>query len=217
MSGPRLVLATRNEHKVTELVRLLRPAVPDLADDDVVPVSRLAALGLSDPGEVAETGVTFAENALLKARAVAAATGLPAVADDSGLCVAVLGGAPGVFSARWAGRHGDDEANLRLLLDQLVDVPAPHRAAWFECAAVLVDPRDGVAEADREVVAVGRLTGTLATAPRGGNGFGYDPVLVPDGGTRTSAELSPQEKDAVSHRGQAVRALAPRLVGLLTR
>lgn len=226
MSPPRLVLATRNEHKVTELVRLLRPFVADLADDDVVPVSRLAALGLPDPGEVAETGVTFTENALLKARAMARATGLPAVADDSGLCVAVLGGAPGVFSARWSGRHGDDAANLRLLLDQLVEVPEPHRGAWFECAAAFVDPQqaadevdgvDGVDRVDREVVTVGRLSGTLTTAPRGSNGFGYDPVLVPDGETRTTAELAPQDKDAISHRGQAMRALAPRLVRLLAR
>ncbi|MGJ7440911.1 RdgB/HAM1 family non-canonical purine NTP pyrophosphatase [Aquipuribacter sp. MA13-6] len=216
MSAPRLVLATRNEHKVTELVRLLRPSVPGLGETDVVPVSRLASLGLPEVGEVAETGVTFAENALLKARAVAAATGLPAVADDSGLCVRVLGGAPGVFSARWAGAHGDDGANLRLLLDQLADVPDPHRTAWFECAAAFVDPRPGTAPVDREVVVHGRLAGTLAAAPRGGNGFGYDPVLVPDGGSRTCAELTPQEKDAISHRGQAMRALAPVLVRTLS-
>lgn len=210
---PRLVLATRNEHKVTELVRLLHPSVPDLGPDDVVPVPRLAGLGLPDPGEVVESGVTFAENALLKARAVAAATGLPAVADDSGLCVAVMGGAPGVFSARWAGSHGDDEANLRLLLDQLADVPDAHRAAWFECSAALVDPRGDTPE----TVVSGRLSGRLARAPRGTGGFGYDPVLVPDGEQRTCAELSPAEKDAVSHRGQAMRALAPHLVQLLAR
>lgn len=222
--GPRLVLATRNAHKVTELVRLLRPHVPDLADGDVVPVQALAALGLPDPGEVVESGVTFAENALLKARAVAAATGLPAVADDSGLCVAVLGGAPGVFSARWSGRQGGDDrdaANLRLLLDQLADVPDPHRAAWFECAAAFVDPtasvRGGITGDPGETVTAGRLTGVLAHAPRGDGGFGYDPVLVPDGQSRTCAELSPAEKDAISHRGQAMRALAPRLVDLLTR
>ncbi|WP_336923346.1 RdgB/HAM1 family non-canonical purine NTP pyrophosphatase [Aquipuribacter sp. SD81] len=203
------MLATRNEHKVVELHRLLAPHVPGLADDAVVSVAGAVALGLPDPGEVAETGVTFAENSLLKARAVAAATGLPAVADDSGLCVAVLGGAPGVFSARWAGRHGDDAANLRLLLDQLADVPEPHRAAWFECAAALCLP-DG-----DETVTTGRLTGTLTTAPRGDGGFGYDPVLVPDGDTRTCAELAPAEKDAISHRGQAVRALLPRLTDVL--
>ncbi len=211
--GPRLVLASRNAHKVTELVRLLRPHVPDLAEGEVVPVSALSGLGLPDPGEVVESGVTFAENALLKARAVSAATGLPAVADDSGLCVAVLGGAPGVFSARWAGRHGDDGANLELLLAQLGDVPAGHRGAWFECAAALVDPRADAE--DREAVEVGRLAGALAPAPRGRGGFGYDPVLVPDGDDRTCAELSPEEKDAVSHRGQAMRALAPRLVRVL--
>ena len=225
--GPRLVLATRNAHKVTELVRLLRPHVPDLADGDVVAVSALTGLGLPDPGEVVESGVSFAENALLKARAIAAATGLPAVGDDSGLCVAVLGGAPGVFSARWAGRHGDDEANLRLLLEQLVEVPDGHRAAWFECAAALVDPTAtcGVAgevagEATGqpvEVVATGRLAGVLTHRPRGHGGFGYDPVLVPDGQRRTCAELDPAEKDAISHRGQAMGALASRLVGVLTR
>jgi XTP/dITP diphosphohydrolase len=207
---PRLVLATRNEHKVVELRRLLAPHLPGLAADDVVSVAGAVAAGLPDPGEVAETGVTFAENALLKARAVTATTGLPAVADDSGLCVAVLGGAPGVFSARWAGRHGDDAANLRLLLDQLADVPDPHRTAWFECAAALCGP--GTAEE----VTTGRLQGTLATGPRGTNGFGYDPVLVPDGDRRTCAELSPAEKDAISHRGQAVRALVPRLVTVLS-
>ena len=211
--GPRLVLATRNAHKVTELLRLLRPHVPGLADSDVVAASALAGLGLPDPGEVVESGVTFAENALLKARAVAAATGVAAVADDSGLCVAVLGGAPGVFSARWAGRHGDDEANLRLLLSQLVDVPDGHRTAWFECAAALVDPAGGTSE----VVTTGRLTGVLTHEPRGRGGFGYDPVLVPDGDGRTCAELAPQEKDAISHRGQAMAALAPRLVEVLTR
>jgi XTP/dITP diphosphohydrolase len=214
VSAPRLVLATRNEHKVVELLRLLQPSLPDLHADDVVPVSRLVERGLPDPGEVVESGVTFTENALLKARAVAAATGLPAVADDSGLCVAVLGGAPGVFSALWSGRHGDDTANLRLLLDQLVDVPDAHRAAWFECAAALVDPRPG---GTGEVVVHGRLSGRLAHEPRGSGGFGYDPVLVPDGEERTCAELSPAEKDAISHRGQAMRALAPHLVEALSR
>ncbi|MFC3690020.1 non-canonical purine NTP pyrophosphatase [Aquipuribacter hungaricus] len=215
-AGPRLVLATRNAHKVTELVRLLRPHVPGLADGDVVAVSDLPALGLPDPGEVVESGVTFAENALLKARAVAAATGLPAVADDSGLCVAVMGGSPGIFSARWAGRHGDDAANLRLLLDQLVDVPDGHRGAWFECAAAVVVPgTSGPGGGAAEEVATGRLAGTLVREPRGAGGFGYDPALVPDGGTRTCAELAPPEKDAISHRGQAMAALAPRLARLL--
>ena len=212
---PRLVLATRNRHKVVELERILAPLVPGLPQGAVVGALDLAGLGLPDPGDVPETGVTFAENALLKARAVAAATGLPAVADDSGLCVSVLGGSPGVFSARWAGRHGDDDANLRLLLDQLSDVADPHREAWFQCAAALVVPAAGQDGTDLERVATGRLPGTLATAPRGTGGFGYDPVLVPDGDERTCAELTPQEKDAISHRGQALRALAPTVADAL--
>ena len=203
MSGPRLVLATHNPHKVGELREILRPLLPGLHEDDVVGAADVGA----DPP--VEDGVTFAENALLKARALAAATGLPAVADDSGLCVDVLGGAPGVFSARWAGRHGDDRANLELLLAQLADVPEAHRGAHFACAAALVTP-GGV-----EVVEEGTMPGTLLTAPRGTGGFGYDPILRPAGESRSSAELSPAEKNAISHRGKAFRALAPHLVPLL--
>ena len=203
MSGPRLVLATHNPHKVGELREILRPLLPGLHEDDVVGAADVGA----DPP--VEDGVTFAENALLKARALAAATGLPAVADDSGLCVDVLGGAPGVFSARWAGRHGDDRANLELLLAQLADVPEPHRGAHFACAAALVTP------GGLEVVEEGTMPGTLLTAPRGTGGFGYDPILRPAGESRSSAELSPAEKNAISHRGKAFRALAPHLVPLL--
>jgi XTP/dITP diphosphohydrolase len=192
----RLVLATHNRHKVVELRRILADA--GLADIEVLSADDLP--GLPD---VAETGTTFAENALLKAHAVAAATGLPAVADDSGLCVAVLGGSPGVFSARWSGRHGDDRANLELLLAQISDVPDDRRVGWFMCAAALALP-DG-----REHVAEGRLNGTVARTPRGTNGFGYDPVFVPEGETRTTAELGDGEKDAISHRGRALRALVP--------
>lgn len=208
----RLVLATHNRHKLVELRAILLPAVPGLAADDV---ATSADVGAPD---VRETGVTFAANALLKARALAAHTGLPAVADDSGLCVDVLGGAPGVFSARWAGTHGDDAANLALLLDQLSDVPAEHRRARFECAAALVTP-DGV-----EHVRTGTLPGWLTTAPRGSGGFGYDPILVPDAqppraagaaSPLTSAELTPDEKNAISHRGEAFRALATVLAEVL--
>ncbi len=206
----RLVLATHNRHKVGELRAILLPVVPGLAPADVV------ASGDVGAPDVPETGVTFAENALLKARALAAFTGLPAVADDSGLCVDVLGGAPGVFSARWSGRHGDDAANLRLLLDQLADVPAQHRAAEFVCAAALVTP-DG-----HETVAHGTMRGRLTTAPRGSGGFGYDPILEPDaqparaaGVVLTSAELTPEEKNAISHRGEAFRALAPAIAAVL--
>ncbi|HEY0118238.1 MAG TPA: RdgB/HAM1 family non-canonical purine NTP pyrophosphatase [Cellulomonas sp.] len=200
---PRLVLATHNRHKLGELRAILHPALPGLDPDAVV---TSADAGVAEPRE---DGLTFAENALIKARAVAAATGLPAVADDSGLAVDVLGGAPGIFSARWAGRHGDDVANLDLLLAQLADIAAPHRGARFICAAALVTP-DGV-----EVVEHGALEGTLATAPRGTHGFGYDPVLVPLGDTRTCAELAPEDKNAISHRGQAFRALVPALARVL--
>lgn len=206
----RLVLATHNRGKLAELRAILLPLVPGLTDDDV---ATSADVGAPD---IRETGVTFAENALLKARAVAAATGLPAVADDSGLAVDVLGGAPGVFSARWAGRHGDDAANLALLLDQLADVPVEHRRAQFVCVAALVLPDGG------ETLASGTMPGCLTTAPRGGGGFGYDPVLEPDaqppravGRVLTSAELTPEEKNAISHRGEAFRALAPAIAAAL--
>ena len=211
-SAARLVLATHNAHKIGELRAILAPAVPGLDPAHVV------GAGDVDGPEPREDGVTFAENALIKARALVAHTGLPAVADDSGLCVDVLGGAPGIFSARWAGRHGDDAANLALLLAQLADVPDAHRGARFVCAAALVTP-DG-----REHVETGALVGRLTTAPRGGHGFGYDPVLVPDrqparagDALLTCAELTPEEKNAISHRGEAFRALAPAVAAVLTR
>jgi XTP/dITP diphosphohydrolase len=203
----RLVLATRNEHKIVELRRIL-DAVATASGAGFELVGTAAFPDLED---VVETGVTFAENALLKAHAAARATGLPAIADDSGLAVDVLGGSPGVFSARWSGRHGDDRANLELLLAQLGDVPDGHRRAHFACAAALATPEGA------ELVRTGRLPGTLIREPRGTNGFGYDPVLVPDGGTRTCAELSADEKDAISHRGRAFRALAADLPDLLAR
>lgn len=199
--GTRIVLATRNAHKVGELQAVLAPLLPD--------VEVLTIEGFADVPEVAETEVTFAGNALLKARAVAAATGVPAIADDSGIGVDVLGGAPGIFSARWAGRHGDDTANLQLLLAQIADVPAEHRGGAFVCAAALALP-DGTA-----VVREGRLRGTVTTAPAGGGGFGYDPVFVPEGADRTLAEHTAEQKNAVSHRGAAFRALAPLVVEVL--
>lgn len=201
-ASPRVVLATRNAHKVGELRAILAEA--GLAEEVLA-----SAADFPEVPDVVETGVTFAENALLKARTLAQATGLIAVADDSGLAVDVLGGAPGVFSARWAGRHGDDRANLDLLLAQLADVPAPHRQAAFVCAAAMVAP-DGA-----ELVREGRLHGTLLTAPRGAGGFGYDPILQPDGETRSCAELAPAEKNAISHRGEAFRALAPEIARAL--
>ncbi|MCQ4209499.1 RdgB/HAM1 family non-canonical purine NTP pyrophosphatase [Streptomyces longispororuber] len=192
----RLILATRNNGKIVELRAILADAgLPhDLVGADAYP----------DVPDVRETGVTFAENALLKAHALARATGLPAVADDSGLCVDVLGGAPGIFSARWAGRHGDDKANLDLLLAQLGDIDDDvHRGAHFACAAALALP-DGT-----ERVVEGQMRGVLRHAPAGTNGFGYDPILQVEGDTRTAAELSPDEKNAISHRGKAFRALVP--------
>ncbi|MEV5505299.1 RdgB/HAM1 family non-canonical purine NTP pyrophosphatase [Streptomyces orinoci] len=191
----RLILATRNANKVTELRAILAAASLDfeLVGADAYP----------EIPDVKETGVTFAENALLKAHALARATGLPAIADDSGLCVDVLGGAPGIFSARWSGRHGDDRANLELLLAQLADIADEHRGAHFACAAALALP-DGT-----ERVVEGRLRGTLRHRPAGAGGFGYDPILQPEGETRTCAELTAEEKNAISHRGQAFRELVP--------
>ncbi|WP_291277875.1 RdgB/HAM1 family non-canonical purine NTP pyrophosphatase [Galactobacter sp.] len=210
MSDPVLVLATHNQGKVRELRDLLRGAVTGLDVDTQV----VSAAEVSAP-DVRETGVTFEENALLKARAVAAATGLVAVADDSGLAVDVLGGAPGFLSARWCGRHGDDRANLDLLLAQLADVEAPeHRGAAFVCAAALAVPGE-LPSGGEELVRFGRLAGTLAFEPRGVNGFGYDPILVPAGESRSCAELEPEEKNAISHRGQAMRALLPELTRVL--
>ncbi|MFF8311068.1 RdgB/HAM1 family non-canonical purine NTP pyrophosphatase [Streptomyces lydicus] len=194
-SPRRLILATRNAGKIGELHAILETAGLD--------VELVGADAYPDVPDVKETGVTFAENALLKAHALARATGHPAVADDSGLCVDVLGGAPGIFSARWAGTHGDDRANLTLLLAQLSDIADEHRAAHFACAAALALP-DGT-----ERVVEGTLEGTLRRTPAGTGGFGYDPVLQPLGETRTCAELTPAEKNAISHRGKAFRALAP--------
>ncbi|GAA3087853.1 RdgB/HAM1 family non-canonical purine NTP pyrophosphatase [Pseudonocardia yunnanensis] len=191
----KVLLATRNAGKLAELRRML-------ADGPV------EVVGLADVPEfpdAPETGATFAENALAKARDAANATGLPSVADDSGLAVDALNGMPGVLSARWSGRHGDDVANLELLLGQLTDVPDERRGAAFVCAAALVVP------GGLETVVHGEWTGRIVREPRGSGGFGYDPIFVPDGEQRTSAELSPDEKDAASHRGRAMRALIPHL------
>jgi XTP/dITP diphosphohydrolase len=197
----RLVLATLNPHKIVELQRILA-------------CGRVAAelVGLGEfPGapDVAETGATFAANALLKATAVAQFTGLPAVADDSGFCVDALNGMPGVLSARWSGKHGDDLANLRLLLGQLTDVPDERRGAHFACAAALVLP------SGRQHVSEGTMHGRVTRLPRGENGFGYDPIFVPDRSELTTAEMTAEAKDAISHRGRALRALAPVIAALL--
>ncbi|HLS14398.1 MAG TPA: RdgB/HAM1 family non-canonical purine NTP pyrophosphatase [Beutenbergiaceae bacterium] len=200
MSATRLVLATHNPHKLTELRQILA---------ETLEPQEIAGAGDVAAPDVAETGITFADNAALKARAVADHTGLVAVADDSGIAVDVLSGAPGIFSARWAGRHGDDAANLQLLLDQLQDIPEQFRRARFVCAAALAIPQGNTH------LEYGYLPGTLLTEPRGSGGFGYDPILVPDGEQRSCAELSAEEKHAISHRGQAFRALAPHIAAAL--
>ena len=194
-----LLLASRNPKKLVELRRIVAPELPELA-----------VLGLDDVphyDEVPETGADFAANALIKARAGFANTGLPTVADDSGLTVDALNGMPGVLSARWSGRHGDDLANLELVLGQLADTPDERLGAAFECAVALVSGRG-------EVTVSGRMPGRLVRVPRGANGFGYDPIFVPVGHERTSAELPPEEKDAISHRGQALRAIVPHVAAL---
>jgi len=192
----RLLLASRNAKKLAELRRIL-----DLA----LGTHRIELVGLDDVpeyAEVPETGLTFGENALLKAREGCRNTGLPTVADDSGLAVDALNGMPGVLSARWAGGHGDDRANLDLVLAQISDVPDQHRGAAFVCAAALVLP------SGMEHLIECRQQGRLLRARRGEGGFGYDPIFLGEGQERTNAELSPAEKDAVSHRGKAFRALA---------
>jgi XTP/dITP diphosphohydrolase len=195
----RVVLATRNEGKVVELRRLLEPFGVELVGlGDVAPY---------EPGP--ETAPDFAGNALAKAREAVHHTGLAAVADDSGIEVDALRGMPGVLSARWAGRHGDDVANLELLLGQLADVPDDRRGAQFVCAAAFALP------GGREEVVERVVRGTVLRAPRGTGGFGYDPVFVPEGSDRTTAEMTPEQKDAISHRGRAMRAIAPLLAAAL--
>lgn len=190
----RLLLATRNQKKLAELRRILEPivSVEVVGLDDVAPYD-----------EAPETAPTFAENALAKARDAATETGLPSVADDSGLAVDALNGMPGVLSARWSGRHGDDLGNLELLLNQLSDVPDDRRGAAFVCAAAMVVP------GDVERVVEAEMRGRIVREPRGSGGFGYDPIFVADGHDVTTAEMSAADKDAISHRGKAFRALAP--------
>lgn len=189
----RVVLATHNQHKAREFQQILGDAVPGLE-----------IVGYDGP-EPVEDGVTFEANALIKARAAAAHTGLPALADDSGICVDAMGGAPGIFSARWAGRHGDAQANLRLLLDQLADLPDGSRAAHFTATLALVSP------AGRETVVEGLWPGRIAHEARGEHGHGYDPIFVPDGHDATAAELGPEVKNAESHRSRAFAAIVPAL------
>jgi XTP/dITP diphosphohydrolase len=200
-SSRRVVLATRNAGKIAELSRILAGVGSRVGGD----VEIVGLESFPDAPDVAETGSTFADNALLKAHAIAAYTGLPAVSDDSGLSVDALHGMPGVLSARWAGKHGDDQANLDLLIGQLADVA--ERGAVFVCVAALVVPAADTTH--RAWTTTGVLAGTLTRAPRGRNGFGYDPIFVPYGLHTTTAELEPAAKDAMSHRGRAFRAIAP--------
>jgi len=209
------VLATRNAAKLRELGRIL--AAEDHGG------MQIALAGLDEfPGapDVPETGATFEANALLKARAIADFAGLPAVADDSGLCVDALNGMPGVLSARWAGRYGDDRANLELVLAQVAEVPDSRLSAQFVCAAALVVPGSSMpgssmpgssmpGSAAREWVVTGQVEGRLVRVPRGSGGFGYDPIFLPDGFDQTTAEMTAEAKDAISHRGRAFRALTP--------
>ena len=195
----RLVLATRNAKKLRELEEILAAAGLDVT---------LEALPDSAP-DVVEDGLTFAQNAVKKARSAADSTGLPAVADDSGLCVDALNEMPGVLSARWAGSGKDDAANLALVLDQVRDVPDTHLGAHFACAMAVALP-DG-----EDRVVDGRLDGSLVREPRGDGGFGYDPIFLPEGHDLTTAEMPAAEKHAISHRGRAIRSLVPVLRELL--
>ncbi|SNY29604.1 RdgB/HAM1 family non-canonical purine NTP pyrophosphatase [Paractinoplanes atraurantiacus] len=192
----KLLLATANKKKLVELQRIL---------DQSLGTNRIQLVGLADfegYPDVPETGLTFGENALIKAREGAKRTGLPTVADDSGIAVDALNGMPGVFSARWSGTHGNDDANLDLLLAQIGDVTDEQRGGAFVCAAALVLPNG------REHLVEGRQQGKILRARRGDGGFGYDPIFLGDGQSKTNAELTPAEKDAISHRGKAFRELS---------
>jgi XTP/dITP diphosphohydrolase len=195
-----VLLATRNAKKLDELRRILAPQV----DVEVIGLDQVSPFD-----EVPETGATFAENALIKAVEGVEHTGLITVADDSGLAVEALNQMPGVLSARWSGKAKDDEKNLRLVLEQVADVPDERLGAAFICAAALATP-DGVRHVEE-----GRMAGRLIREPRGSNGFGYDPIFVPDGYELTSAEMESADKDAISHRGRALRALLPHLLAVL--
>lgn len=199
----KLVIATANQHKVDEIVAILAQAIPGFSRSDVLTMADFSA-----PSPV-EDGLTFADNATIKAADLAKRTGLPALADDSGLRVDVLGGSPGIFSARWSGDHGNDGANLDLLLSQIQDVPDAARGAQFVCAAALSFP-DGTT-----IVEEGVLPGRIIHERRGEGGFGYDPAFIPEGLERTTAEMSAQEKNQISHRARAMHAMAPHVAKIL--
>ena len=202
MSPVRLVLATRNPGKIVEFRRILEKLHP--SSIDLVGLEHFPELE-----DVEETGDTFLENALLKARTICQETGLPAIADDSGLCVDALEGAPGVRSARWSGVHGNDVANIEKVLGQLDLIKTCERGAHFTCISAFVMP-DG-----RESTAEGILSGSILRHPIGDYGFGYDPIFLPEGSELSLAELDAQMKDLISHRGQSLRAIAPRVAALL--
>jgi len=194
----KLVLATKNSGKVIEFRRILS----DLG------ATNLEVVGLDkfpEIGDIEETGKTFEENSLLKARTICKLTGLPAIADDSGICVDALGGAPGLYSARYSGQG--DTANNEKLLAEMANVPDENRGAYFICVAAYVRP-DGF-----EKVEEGRFYGKILHQSKGSGGFGYDPLFQPEGLNCSSAELSAEEKDAISHRGKAMRAIAPYIIG----
>jgi XTP/dITP diphosphohydrolase len=197
-----IVLASRNQGKIQELERMLESSDLDI---------RVMGLrDFPDLPDVDETGSTFIENSLLKARTITEITGIPALADDSGLCIDALNGDPGIFSARWAGVHGDDEANLQKVLTQLSELEDPSLAAQFRCAVVLVFPT-GHQHEGLEIIHEGVLEGQIVMTPRGNQGFGYDPIFQPTGFQQTTAELPPDVKDRISHRGKAFQAMVPDL------
>ena len=202
MSRHKLLLATRNKGKIEEFRRILE----DIAAGEIELVGLEQFPDLHD---VNETGSTFEENALLKAREMCLASGIPAIADDSGLCVDFLNGDPGIFSARWAGTHGDDRANTAKVLESLLEVPDQKRGAHFTCAAALALP-DG-----RTHVEQARFDGWILHTPVGDQGFGYDPIFRPEGFQISSAQMSAEAKDAISHRGKSLRAIAPHVITLL--
>ena len=202
MSRHKLLLATRNKGKIEEFRRILE----DIAAGEIELVGLEQFPDLHD---VNETGSTFEENALLKAREMCLASGIPAIADDSGLCVDFLNGDPGIFSARWAGTHGDDRANTAKVLESLLEVPDQKRGAHFTCAAALALP-DG-----RTHVEQAHFDGWILHTPVGDQGFGYDPIFRPEGFAISSAQMSPEAKDAISHRGKSLRAIAPHVITLL--
>jgi XTP/dITP diphosphohydrolase len=202
VSPHRLLLATRNKGKIEEFRRIL----------EEIAAGEIELVGLDqfpELGDVDETGSTFEENALLKAREMCAATGIAAIADDSGLCVDFLNGDPGIYSARWAGSHGNDAANTKKVLESLAGVPSEKRGAHFTCVAALALP-DG-----RTHIEESRFDGWILDEPVGEQGFGYDPIFRPEGYEISSAQMSAEAKDAISHRGKSLRAIAPHVISLL--